>query len=91
MKKLPDSFKKFFWDINTDELDVEKYPKFVIERLLEHGDFDAIDWLKQNYQESKIQEVVRTSRRISPKTGNFFALYYNLPKHDLVCMQKHFI
>ena len=34
------------------------------------------------------KKTVRESRALSPKSGNFWALFFNLNKGDLCCLQK---
>ena len=91
MNKIPHKLEKYFWDTPIDTLDPDKHKTYIIERLLDYGDNFAIEWLNNNYSENTIKQTVRESRRISPKTGNYFALIYNLPKKDLRCMKKRFI
>ncbi|HAZ29332.1 TPA: hypothetical protein DCY43_01065 [candidate division WWE3 bacterium] len=88
---LPVDFKKYFWDVRFNTLTAYSHPTFIIERLLEFGDVKELDWLNSMYTKDQITNVLLTSRRLSPKTGNFFAHYYNVPKESLVCMKKLYI
>ena len=91
-RTVPKDFDKYFWDTNTDKLSVDGNYSFIIERLLELGDLDELAWVNNNYSKEKISETLSKSRRISPKTGNFFSLYYKIPKDSLVaCTKKHSI
>jgi hypothetical protein len=91
MNGIPQRLIKYFWDTKAESLDKEKHQTYIIERLLEHGDVDSINWLNKNYSEGEIKKTLKTSKRISPKTGNYFALYYDLSKDKLACMRKPFI
>ena len=88
MIKVPKEFKTYFWDIDFDKLEASKHPKFVIKRVLDHGDTDAIRWLQRNFDDKDIINVVMTSRDISRISANFWADYYNLNKSNVVCLQK---
>ncbi|MFZ2664034.1 MAG: hypothetical protein WAX66_01595 [Patescibacteria group bacterium] len=91
-RTLPKDFSKYFWDINANKLSVDENYSFIIERLLELGDLDELAWVNNNYSKEKIAETLHKSRRISPKTGNFFSLYYKIPKDSLpACTKKRFI
>lgn len=90
MSTIPSFVKEYLWDTKVDEIDLNKNSKFVIERVLEYGDFDALNWLNKTFDVKQIEDVLRTSKKISTKTGNFFALYYNIPKSKLRCIQKPF-
>jgi len=88
---LPTDFKRYFWDTDVNKLSIEKNRNYIIERLLELGDIKELKWLNETYPKEDIIDTLKSSTRISPKTGNFFALYYQVPKDTLVCMKKRFI
>jgi len=88
---LPKNLNKYFWDTNTNNLSLDKNATYIIERLLELGDVDELEWINKNYSKEQILNTVQNSRRISPKTGNFFSLYYGIPKESLACMKRRFI
>ena len=88
---LPKNLNKYFWDTNISNLSLEKNSTYIIERLLELGDLNELEWLNKNYSKEQISKTLQSSSRISPKTGNFFSIYYGIPKESLVCMKKHSI
>lgn len=90
MDRLPVSAKKYFWDINADKLDVSKHSRFVIERLLEYGDFPELRWLFQNYSRQKITGVLKNSRSLSLRSANYWSHILNVPKRDIRCLKKRF-
>ncbi len=67
---------KYFWDTDVSNLDIDRHKTYIVERLLEFGDLDGLEWLDKTYQKSEIQKVIKKSGRISAKTANFFNLYY---------------
>jgi len=77
---ISSKIKKYFWDINIRELDTSKHSNYIIERLLELGDSEAVKWLKKTYSEDTIIEVVNNSRNLSQKSRNYWEIIYNL-KH----------
>lgn len=91
MKSIPPHVEKYLWDVKVDSLDINSHSGFVIERVLEYGDTDAFSWILKTYKKEKILDVLKKSKRISPKTGNFFALYFGVPKEELLCIRKPFI
>lgn len=90
-KTIPQDFKKYFWDTNFTTLDINKNETYIIERLLELGDINELSWLNDAYNKDKIVQTLQNSRRISPKTGNFYSLYYKIPKDTILCMKKRSI
>lgn len=87
---LPKHISKYFWDLNPKKLSLERDKEFITERILEYGDTAEFSWLQKTYDKQEIIKVLKKSRRISPKTGNYFALYYNIPKQELECIRKPF-
>ncbi|MBT9130964.1 MAG: hypothetical protein DDT42_01166 [candidate division WS2 bacterium] len=77
---ISSKIRKYFWDVNIRELDASKHSNYIIERLLELGDREAVKWLKKTYSEDTIIEVVNNSRNLSPKSRNYWEIIYNL-KH----------
>ena len=88
MDKIPEHIKNYLWDVNFDTLSTQEHKKFIIERVLEYGDTEAIDWMNKTYTKDEIVGILKTSKRISTKTGNFYAIIYNVPKEELECIKK---
>lgn len=72
------------------DLDAEKDSKFIIERIIEWGDIKSVRWLLKRYSAKAIKELVKKSRAISKKAANFWAVYLNIPKKDILCLSKQF-
>jgi len=85
---LPKNLKKYFWDVNFVKLDTEKNPDYVIARLLEYGDFETIQWLMRTFGMEEIKKVIFTHRGFSPKSVNFWTLYFNINKEKIACSKK---
>ena len=80
MNKLPLSLKKYFWDVDFSKLDKDDFSYFIIERLLEYGDTEDTEWMKNNFKESEIKEVTLNSKRLSKRSSNFWHLFFKLCK-----------
>ena len=91
MNAIPSDFSKYFWDTDPKKLSIDLNKTYIIERLLELGDLEELAWVNTTYSKEDITKTIQKSRRISPKTGNFFSLYYEIPKESLVCMNKRYI
>ena len=90
MKKLPDALKKCFWDIDFLKLNPKTHSYFIIERILEHGDKKAISWMKKNYNQKRIENVLSSSKNLSLKSANFWKTIFNLDKSKILCLRKSF-
>jgi hypothetical protein len=89
-KQLPVELHKYFWDINPRDVDVGEKSEYVIERLLECADLPALRWLKKTFPQNVITKVVTTSRRLSPKSANFYGLIFGLDRDKILCLSKDF-
>lgn len=83
---LPPTLHRYFWDIDPTTLDVAAYPRYVIERILEVGDPAALRWLFGRFDRAELVEVLRTTRRLSPLSANFWALYFDVDKSEVPCL-----
>ncbi len=78
----------FFWDVNQESFDPHAYPEYTIFRLLEFGDEEAIAWLRAEFSHRQIEEVVRTERRLSARSANFWALVYRVPPEEVAALAQ---
>lgn len=88
MQPLPASAYKYFWEIDPAELAVTEHPRYVIERLLEYGDFPELRWLFQNFSRDNIIETLKTSRRLSRRRASAWANYFDVPQVEIRCLRK---
>lgn len=87
---IPASLHGFFWDVDPTKVDPDRDAFFVIERLLEHGNDGAIEWVMRYYSDDQRLDVIRQSRRISRKTARLWQNYYGLSDEDIRCLSKSF-
>ena len=91
MVKLPDSAKRYFWDVNFDKLDTSKRSRFVIERLLEYGDFPELKWLFAEFPEKQIVDTLKRSHRLSKRRASGWANYFGIPREEVLCLNKVYL
>jgi hypothetical protein len=77
----------FFWDVNPDTFEPEAYPEYAIARVLELGDVEAVRWMKAHFDEETIEKVIRSDRRLTPRSANYWALIYQIPAHDVAALR----
>ena len=77
-----------FWD--ADEIDPEKHAAYVISRILDFGDLEDVVMLRKLYSDKDIERVVRTRRNLSPRTGKFWAIKFDIPLHEVTCLKKYY-
>lgn len=66
--------RALLWDTDWSKVDPEKHKKFIIERILELGDQNAVDWLFSTYSNQEIERVLKASRNISIKSANYWSI-----------------
>lgn len=75
--------------MNVAELDVKEFPRFTIERIMEQGDEEAVKWMSQHFSRDQIADVLTKSRRLSPKSANFWAMILGIEKGKVRCLSRH--
>jgi len=95
---IPSYLRKYFWDVKIESLSKKGNSTlpagrqaFIIERILQYGDRRAVNWLSNNFGLKDIKEVASKSRRLSPKSANYWALILGLDKRGVKCLQKSYL
>lgn len=86
--KLPIEFKKYFWDVDFEDLAFDKDKNFIIKRVLDRGDTNSLKWLRTKCSDSEISNVIKQTRDLSSQTANFWSDVFQLDKSRVVCLQK---
>ncbi|MBI1912135.1 MAG: hypothetical protein HYS21_09045 [Deltaproteobacteria bacterium] len=73
---VPDEFYYLFWDTDPKRIDLKRNDRYVIERVLEVGDLKSLKWIQMIYPTGLIIETLKTSRKISHKSKNFWAIWF---------------
>ena len=87
-QKEKDLLKPIFWDTDINKLDILKYKKYTIERILQNGRIEHINWMFLNFSDDEIIDAVKNSLIIDRRTANYWALYYKINKDEIVCFSK---
>lgn len=77
-----------FWDADPAALDVRRHRDYVIERILEDGDFPEIRWMRETYAAGEIVRVLKEARGISERSANYWSLTYDVPAEEIACLNK---
>ena len=85
---LANHLSLFFWDVDIDKFDPQSHPRYTIARLLEYGNLEAISWLKEQFSEEAIKDVIRTERTLSPRSATFWGLVYQIPCGEIVALRE---
>lgn len=77
--KLPQKLHRYFWDVDIIKMNPYKKPEFIISRLLDKGDIEAVKWVGKTFSKSKIKKTLLTTRDFSLRSASFWGLIYNIP------------
>lgn len=64
--------KKYFWDVNWIELTTGPFDDFIVCRIADKGDEEAVRWLAGLYPVDRIADAISRSRTVSGKTRRFW-------------------
>ena len=84
---IPGYLQALFWDTNLENFNPLTFPTYTIGRILEYGNQDAFAWLKETFSDTQIVNVVRTERRLSRRSANFWALVYGLSPDQVAALK----
>jgi hypothetical protein len=84
---IPQHLHSLFWDVCIDSLNPNSYPDYAITRVLEFGDERAIVWMKETFPEAEIRRVIRTERRLTRRSANFWALVYQIAFNEVAALR----
>lgn len=77
-KKIPSRFQSLFWDVDLRTIEVKQHARYIIERVLEMGNLDALLWLQGMYPTALIIETLEMSKKLSPKSRNFWETWFRV-------------
>lgn len=78
--KLPDFLRPFLWSYDFSKLEKVKHKRIIIKNILDFGTKKTTDWLKENYTEAEIKNVIKQTSvsEWSKKSINFWSFIYGV-------------
>ena len=68
-----------FWDVNKDDLDMEKHSQYIIKRVLEYGMLQDWNIVKQYYGLGRIVEIAKGFRELEPRALAYLSAISQTP------------
>jgi hypothetical protein len=84
---IPQELAPLFWDVKREDFNPAAFGEYTIGRILEYGDEKAVAWLRGAFPEAQIKQVIRSERRLSRKSANFWALVYQIPAEQVAALR----
>lgn len=91
MPALPRYLEKYFWDVDFASLEPVRQARFIIGRLLEHGDRKAVLWMSRQYSKPRVAAVMRSMRELSERSAHFWCVVLGVDKKSVRCLKKRFL
>lgn len=74
-----------FWDVDKSQADMERYPAFIIQRVLEYGDWQDWKLLLAYYGLNRIVDVCKQLRTLDPVCLSFINAVSDTKKEEFRC------
>jgi Family of unknown function (DUF6922) len=75
---IPERFSSLFWDTSIDKIHVNRNARYIIEKVLEFGSLESLEWLQRVYKTQKIIDVIHSSRNLTDKSRNFWKIWFKV-------------
>jgi len=81
----PQLSSHLLWDVDKENFDVDTYPVWTIQRVLEYGDISDWQFISSHFGIQRIAEACKTMRTLDPKALSFICLLSNTKKEEYRC------
>lgn len=75
---IPERFRSLFWDTGIDKIHLNRNARYIIEKVLEFGNLESLEWLLRVYNVQKIIDVIHSSRDLTDKSRNFWKIWFEV-------------
>ena len=83
MISLPEHLRKYFWDVEFEKIDVSTNRAYILQRILEYGDEEAVAWMRKHFKKEEITNALSHSRGYSRKSANYWATILDIPREKV--------
>jgi hypothetical protein len=74
-----------FWDVRAGEVDPERHAAWLVQRVLEYGDWPDWQELVRYYGRERLAGIVTRLRTLEPKALAFCRVWFDLPASAFRC------
>lgn len=82
-KKIPKALQGVLWSVDVNQLDTEEDKIYIINQILAHGTWSALQWLFKTYGQNTVKEIF-----LKHPIKNYHPLFYNFAKNILLDLDK---
>jgi len=80
--------QNLFWDVNEDELDMERHREFIVGRVLDYGFIEDWRLIRDYYSLEGVAEIAKNVPSLMPKSLAFIAAVTDTRISDYRCYTK---
>lgn len=79
--ELPDSLRSLFWDCDFASVSLSEHRNFIVRRILDRGNWDAITWLRRTLGDAAIRDwfLAKSGGGLDPRKLRFWELILDMP------------
>lgn len=77
--------KMLFWDIDIKSFDLEQHARYLIQRVLEYGQWNDWKLIRDFYGKSRIVDECKKMRTLDPRALSFICCISETSKEDYRC------
>ena len=85
--KIPTFSPNLFWDINVDELDMHRNKSFIVNRVLDYGQWEDWKTILHYYGLEQIGSIAKDLRSLFPKSLAFISTVTHIPENQFRCYE----
>lgn len=76
MSRFPPAVERLFWDVDPSTVDLGAHRDYVMERVMNRGSWEAMQWLQRAYPAATIRDYVQTrgATTLTPQVLAYWAL-----------------
>lgn len=76
---------RFFWDVTFKTLDFDRDSSFIVGRVLAHGDWWSVCWVREFYGDKELKNWVleNRGRELDPRRLRYWQYQLGLPKNKV--------
>lgn len=58
MAKIPKKWHRYFWEVNPERVDMKRHAFYILGRVLDYGDAEAVKSVREIYGDRLIRELL---------------------------------
>ncbi len=80
--RIPESLFELFWELEPETIHIVRHGDFVMSRIMERGNWEAMRWLLKTYSKKQLASFLKKRGRLilPPRELNYWSLVTGIAK-----------